>query len=52
MSGLLIASGNGVGVRRFDDRYISPTLVDDLVAALLEMTQPFFGYRGMEQQSE
>jgi dTDP-4-dehydrorhamnose reductase len=34
-------------VRRFDDRFISPTLVDDLVAALLEMMELSFRYRGI-----
>lgn len=38
---------SGVCVRRFNDRYISPTLVDDLVAALLEMMESSFGYRGI-----
>ncbi|MEI6044988.1 MAG: sugar nucleotide-binding protein [Chloroflexota bacterium] len=32
---------------RFHDRYISPTLVDNLVEALLETIAPTFGYRGI-----
>jgi dTDP-4-dehydrorhamnose reductase len=32
---------------RFHDRYISPTLVDNFVEALLETIAPSFGYRGI-----
>jgi dTDP-4-dehydrorhamnose reductase len=37
----------GQPVARFRDRYISPTLVDNLVAALLEVISPDFTYRGI-----
>ncbi len=32
---------------RFADRYFSPTLIDNLVEALLEVLEPTFGYRGI-----
>ncbi|MFN8490330.1 MAG: sugar nucleotide-binding protein [Caldilineaceae bacterium] len=34
-------------VPRFTDRYITPTLVDNLVEALLEIMKPGFRYRGV-----
>jgi dTDP-4-dehydrorhamnose reductase len=37
----------GQPVARFCDRYISPTLVDNLAAALLEVISPEFTYRGI-----
>lgn len=37
---------SGETLRRFDDRYISPTLVDNLVDALLEVASSDFTYRG------
>ena len=37
---------SGETLRRFEDRYISPTLVDNLVDALLEVATPDFTYRG------
>ena len=37
---------SGQTLRRFEDRYISPTLVDNLVDALLEVAAPDFTYRG------
>ena len=37
---------NGETLRRFEDRYISPTLVDNLVDALLEVAAPDFTFRG------
>jgi dTDP-4-dehydrorhamnose reductase len=36
----------GRALPRFADRVISPTLVDNLVAALLEILEPDFAYRG------
>jgi dTDP-4-dehydrorhamnose reductase len=37
----------GESFERFSNRYISPTLVDNLLAALLEVIQPAFSYRGV-----
>ena len=37
----------GEPLPRFVDRYITPTLVDTLVAAMLEMAQPAFEHRGI-----
>ncbi|HET7078201.1 MAG TPA: sugar nucleotide-binding protein [Chloroflexia bacterium] len=37
----------GRPLARFADRYLSPTLVDNLVAALLEISVPTFLYRGI-----
>ncbi len=37
----------GCPLPRFCDRYISPTLVDNLVEALLEIIGPDFAYRGI-----
>ena len=37
----------GLPVARFADRGISPTLVDTLVQALLELCSPQFGFRGV-----
>lgn len=46
--GAAIAELRGGGIiRRFDDRFISPTLVDDLTAAILETLEPAWGYNGI-----
>ena len=37
----------GQPLLRFADRYFSPTLIDNLVEALLEVLEPTFGYRGI-----
>jgi len=37
----------GARLKRFGDRYISPTLVDNLVDAVLEPLEPGFNYQGV-----
>jgi dTDP-4-dehydrorhamnose reductase len=37
----------GESFERFSNRYISPTLIDNLLAALLEVIHPAFTYRGV-----
>jgi dTDP-4-dehydrorhamnose reductase len=46
-SGLLNLLTAGQPFKRFADRQISPTLVDNLVEALLEVLHPAFAYRGI-----
>ena len=45
--GLVRALRAGQPLVRFDDRFISPTLVDNLVEALLEISHPTWDYRGV-----
>jgi dTDP-4-dehydrorhamnose reductase len=45
-AGAVASLRSGETLRRFADRYISPTLVDNLVDALLEVASPDFTYRG------
>jgi dTDP-4-dehydrorhamnose reductase len=46
-SGWLNLLESGQPFKRFADRQISPTLVDNLVEALLEVLHPAFAYRGI-----
>ncbi|HMA33414.1 MAG TPA: sugar nucleotide-binding protein [Chloroflexia bacterium] len=47
LAGLVEQLRAGQPVARFADRYLSPTLVDTLVSALLELMVPDFTYRGV-----
>lgn len=47
LSFLVSSLRKGETLKRFGDRFISPTLVDNLVEALLEMLEPSFAYRGI-----
>ena len=37
----------GIMTKRLVDRYFSPTLIDTVIAAMGEMIEPMFGYRGI-----